>query len=60
MLKNLINLILNLFGGKSKGDTAQAEGDWSSGDYDRYAELKKQKREEYLAQKESQQNGDKA
>lgn len=59
MLKNLINMILGLFGGAKK-DTAQVEGDWSSGDYDRYAQLKKEKREEYLAQKESQKNGGKA
>jgi len=57
MLKNLINLILGLFGSK-KQETAQS--DWSSGDYDRYAELKKEKREEYLAQKAQQKNSDKA
>lgn len=60
MLKNIINLILGLFGGNKNQNTAQADGDWSSGDYDRYAELKKEGREEYLAQKEDEKNSDKA
>lgn len=48
MLKNLLNIILSLFG--SKKETAQS--DWSAGDYDKYAERKRESREEVLASKE--------
>ncbi|GEM_PF-2939860 len=60
MLKNIINIILGLFGGSKNQETAESDGDWSSGDYDRYADLKKEGKEEYLAQKERQKNSGKA